>query len=149
MGRQLRATLRVKIDASGHDMIYPWRVAGNSELSSGVMAYFEIDNRKCEKEKNVECFPTANEAAEYLAATAANYALPESFPIYRLKGVPSDAEPPSAAGEQPENIKLVLVGVMLMLVVGVLLGVLVSAQRKKANGVTWFPEGFKRNHRLV
>jgi len=63
--------------------------------------------------------------------------------------VPSNAVVPSAAGEQPQNIKLVLFGVILMLIVGIMMGILVSAQRKKATGVTWFPEGFKRNQRFV
>jgi Notch-like protein len=128
-------------------MIYPWKVAKNVELSSGVLAYFEIDNRKCEKEKGVECFPTANEAAEYLAAAQANRLLPESFPIYRVRGVPSNAEVPSAAADQPQNTKLVVCGVVIVVFLGVLMGVLVKAQRRKAEGVTWFPEGFKRNHR--
>lgn len=63
MGHQLRATLRVKTDASGHEMIYPYKEA-DAEYSSGVIAYFEIDNRRCIHQQDAECFPTAKEVTK-------------------------------------------------------------------------------------
>ncbi len=87
------------------------------------------------------------QAADFIAATAASHALSSSFPIHRVEAVTSPTAP--MPGDQPQNMKLVIVGILLMLVVGILLGVLVSAQRKKATGITWFPEGFFGNNTLV
>jgi hypothetical protein len=46
-------------------------------------------------------------------------------------------------------MKYVFIGVVLVVLAGLLIGVLVAAQRKREHGVTWFPEGFFRNNRLV
>lgn len=62
MGHQLRATLRVKTDSSGRDMIYPYK-RSEADHSSGVIAYFEIDNRRCVDEQNAECFSNANQVS--------------------------------------------------------------------------------------
>lgn len=52
MGRELRATVRVKQDElTGKQMIFP------AESPPGaVVVYLEIDNRKCEITRDVECF---------------------------------------------------------------------------------------------
>jgi hypothetical protein len=47
-------------------MIYPWKPSmpggHDSFLSpSGVIAYLELDNRKCTITEGAVCFPTANE----------------------------------------------------------------------------------------
>jgi Notch-like protein len=46
-------------------------------------------------------------------------------------------------------VKYVFIGVVLVLLASLLIGVLVAAQRKRAQGITWFPEGFFRNNRCV
>lgn len=82
------------------------------------------------------------QAAGFLAASAASHALSTSFPIYRAEGV-GPGSPISP--EQPRSsTALVLTGMFLILVVGLSLGVLISTHRKKAAGITWFPEGFLR-----
>jgi Notch-like protein len=43
----------------------------------------------------------------------------------------------------------VFIGVVLVLLASLLIGVLVAAQRKRAQGITWFPEGFFRNNRFA
>lgn len=40
-------------------MIYPWD--DQDEASKGVVAFLEIDNRRCTASPGGECFPTANE----------------------------------------------------------------------------------------
>ena len=68
IGLQLRTSVRVRQDDLKNDMIYPWKLDGGSggfftkypHGSSGVIAYLEIDNRKCVHDGN-ECFSTANE----------------------------------------------------------------------------------------
>lgn len=77
-----------------------------------------------------------------MAASAASHALSTSFPIYRAEGVGPGSQIPT---EQPRSsTALVLTGMFLILVVGLSLGVLISTHRKKAAGITWFPEGFLR-----
>jgi hypothetical protein len=56
---------------------------------------------------------------------------------------------PSQPVENTTNMKYVFIGVVLVVLAGLLIGVLVAAQRKREHGVTWFPEGFFRNNRLV
>jgi Notch-like protein len=85
------------------------------------------------------------QAADYIAATAARHSLVSSFPIHQVRGVTGPSEP----AETATNVKYVFIGVVLVLLIGLLIGVLVAAQRKRAQGITWFPEGFFRNNRLV
>lgn len=84
------------------------------------------------------------QAADYIAATAARHSLLTSFPIHQVKGV-TGPEP----AETTTNVKYVFIGVVLVLLASLLIGVLVAAQRKRAQGITWFPEGFFRNNRFV
>jgi hypothetical protein len=51
--------------------------------------------------------------------------------------------------ETTPNVKYVFIGIVLVLLASLLIGVLVAAQRKRAQGITWFPEGFFRNNRCV
>lgn len=157
IGHELRTTLRVKQDELGNDMIYPWKRERETSQHSnifgqpatiyvnpqnGVIAYLEIDNRKCTVTQGAVCFPSANEAAEYLAATASKHSLSRNFPIEQVRGVvgPQGPEYP----DSPTNYKFVFIGVVIVLLSGLLVGILVTAQRKRAVGVTWFPEGFLR-----
>lgn len=159
IGHELRTTLRVKQDELGNDMIYPWKREREPSLQtnffgrpttiytntqSGVIAYLEIDNRKCTVTQGAVCFPSANEAAEYLAATASKHSLSRNFPIEQVRGVvgPQGPEYP----DTPTNYKYVFIGVVIVILGGMLVGVLVTAQRKRAVGVTWFPEGFLRTN---
>lgn len=151
IGHELRTTLRIKQDELGNDMIYPWKrepglptIFGRpttiyTNTQSGVMAYLEIDNRKCTVTQGAVCFPSANEAAEYLAATASKHSLSRNFPIELVRGVIGPEYQ-----DTPTNYKYVLIGVVIVILGGLLVGVLVTAQRKRAVGVTWFPEGFLR-----
>lgn len=161
MGHQLRTTIRVKKDQNGNDMIYSWKgsVSGGLQDTSfgrkhhiaysgqygkpGVIAYFEIDNRKCIVDVGAECFPTANEAAEFLAATAARHTLNQDFPIYQVKGVTTP--PGDDINISPTNMFSVIAGVITGGFVAISIGVLI-AKRKRAAGITWYPEGFLRTN---
>lgn len=153
IGHHLRTTLRIKTDELGNEMIYPWKHEKNTQHlnifkrptspsnKKGVVAFLEIDNRKCEMSQNGVCFPTANEAAEYLAATALRHTLSRNFPIEQVRSVMSTG---TEELDSPTNYKYVFIGVVIVVLGGLLVGVLVTAQRKRAVGVTWFPEGFLR-----
>lgn len=155
MSHQLRTTVRVKKDPLGNDMISPWIGSGHNihntafgrkhkiyaAKQNGVQAFLEIDNRKCTIMSGDECFPSANEAAEFLAAKASRHTLSEAFPIFQVRG---EAVPGIPDSDNPTNIQYVFLGVILALLAVGLVGVLVTAQRKRAAGITWFPEGFLR-----
>ncbi|KAK5637799.1 hypothetical protein RI129_000017, partial [Pyrocoelia pectoralis] len=160
---QLRTTVRVKKDQLGNDMIYPWTgtsttsnlqdtyygqkhsVAFSEQYgSAGVKVYLEIDNRKCTSLSDSDyCFQSANSAAEFLAAKASRHTLSQSFPIYQVTGVNAPVEDGT---ETPTNAKYVIIGILLMFLVGAVIGVIVTTQRKRASGITWFPEGFLRTN---
>lgn len=159
LGHQLRTTVLIKKDPFGNDKVYPWKGSTDIGLQdtefgkkhhivytergqSGVQVYLEIDNRKCTTMSGSECFFSAREAADFLAATASKHSLSPDFPIFQVKSVNEPDVPP----EPPTNSKYVFIGVILVLLAGLLIGVLVTAQRKRAAGITWFPEGFIRNN---
>lgn len=160
---QLRTTVRVKKDQLGNEMIYPWmgstptsglqddyfklkhHIAFSEQAGSGVKVYLEIDNRKCTtlSETSDFCFQTASSAAEFLAAKASKHILSPSFPIYQVHGstgVEEEEESPSA------NAKYVLIGILLVVCLSAVIFVIIQTQRKRANGITWFPEGFLRTN---
>ncbi|KAG8235482.1 hypothetical protein J437_LFUL018752 [Ladona fulva] len=153
VGHALRTNLRVKKDDEGRDMVYPWTYKQSDPRpayppgSRGVMVYLEIDNRRCIVEENASCFTSAKEAADYLAATAATHTLSTTFPIVQVRGEfgPGD-DIPEGGGDIRTNTKYVVIGFVVVIVLGLLAGVLAKAQRKRAHGVTWFPEGFLRNN---
>lgn len=156
VGIQLRTSVRVKEDQLGNAMIYPWKLdspmmvpdGGYGGLStfamgsSGIIVYLEIDNRMCFNIDSGECFETANAAADYLGASAVSHAFPTTFPIYQVRGVTSI--PDNLSGST--NAKYVFIGVILVLVMGLFAWVFVATKKKRAHGVTWFPDGFFGGH---
>lgn len=155
---QLRTTVRVKRDQLGNEMIYPWVGATPRSLQDsfyakkhnivlteqygqvGVKVYLEIDNRKCSAISNFEfCFQTASAAAEFLAAKASKHSLSQSFPIYMVnssedsEGIPTDGA---------VNSKYVIIGILFVIVMAGVIFMIVTTQRRRAAGITWFPEGF-------
>lgn len=153
MGHHLRTTLRVKMDELGNEMIYPWKkdetfnffsrpMNPTEETKNGVITFLEIDNRKCTIAQNAVCFSSSNEAAEYLAAAAMKHSLLRNFPIEQVRSVLGPQGPEYS--DNPTNYKYVFIGVVIVVLGGLLVGVLVTAQRKRAVGITWFPEGFLR-----
>jgi Notch-like protein len=170
IGHQLRTTIRIKQDSKGNDMIYPWspnsayntpntigKIPENGAfspdnsntfkfryISAGIIVYLELDNRKCTQVEGMECFFHASDAADFLGAAAVSHALSKDFPIFQVQG--HGAEPPDQVPDQGAKIEFVLIGLVAIIFFGLLLFVLVNTQRKRAHGVTWFPEGFLRNN---
>lgn len=157
IGHELRTTLRVKQNELGEDMIYPWKrdrepaIQTNffgrptniyTDKQTGIVAYLEIDNRKCTMTQGAVCFPTTNEAAEYLAATASKHSLSRNFPIESVESV---VEPNLDYGDTATNYKYVFTGAVIVILTATLVGVLVTAQRRHPGKITtWFPDGFIR-----
>ena len=159
IGSQLRTTVRIKLDPQGNEMVYPWNPSddpskafdsGFSYLyplgAPGVIVYFEIDNRKCNQDYAEDCFSRASQVAQFLAASASSHLLDAEFPIARVLGL--DAGPPEMRPHDSPaaNLMYVMVGALIVLVVALVVGVLVTSNRKRARGITWFPDGFLGNN---
>ena len=92
-----------------------------------------------------DCFSRASQVAQFLAASATSHLLDTEFPIARVLGL--DAGPPEIRHDSPaSNLIYVLVGALIVLVVALVVGVLVTSNRKRARGITWFPDGFLGNN---
>lgn len=106
--------------------------------------YLEIDNRRCSKSSNSECFQSVSKAAQYLAAAHARHALGPEFPFQVIKGLEDNVEEKEKS--EYSNVVYFVIGVISVVVVGLLFGVLVKTHNKRARGITWFPEGFLRTN---
>ena len=138
-------------------MVYPWNLGDDPSKASsfgsshiyphgarGVIVYIEIDNRKCNQILSGECFSRASQVAQFLAASASDHSLDADFPIHRVLGL--DAGPPEIPIDSTyAKLTYVIVGALCVLVVALVVGVLVTTNRKRARGITWFPDGFLSN----
>lgn len=120
------------------------KIYTTSTLQSGVKVFLEIDNRKCTEysDSGDFCFQTASSAAEFLAAKASKHSLSQSFPIYWINGSTNYDDDVT----QPTNGKYVLIGIVMVICMAGAIFVVVQTQRKRAAGITWFPEGFMRTN---
>lgn len=104
-----------------------------------------IDNRKCGVD---QCFENVREIASFLNASQDRMITPikDMFEAYglrmRVDTIDDEQEIFRRPGSQVPNLTYIVLGIMTLLFVGILLGALVTNNRKKARGVTWFPEGF-------
>lgn len=144
MGHQLRTNLRIKKDNFGNDMIYPWNFRGDPNDFPGatyptkaIQVYMEIDNSRCQEVIGAECFETAKDAAGFIGASAR--VMQGQFPIYQVRSLDTPFPDDEAA---PGDGKYVALGAVLVLMACFLLGVLITAKRKRAYGQIWRPEGF-------
>ncbi|KFM62753.1 Neurogenic locus notch-like protein 2, partial [Stegodyphus mimosarum] len=144
IGHALRTIVRIKKDEKGQPMVYPWHTKdvppGYHYKKQGSKVYMEIDNRRCVKTAATECFQSATKAAQFLAAAHSRQAF--AFQIQEISG--EDKEKP--AGVQMyyyPDLMYIVIGVIIFIIMGLLFGVLFTT-RKRARGITWFPEGFFR-----
>jgi Notch-like protein len=159
LGHRLRTTVRVKQSPLGNPMIYPWdpsldaaSILNNgsdpvqvfSTGSSGVLVYLEIDNRKCSASNDTNCFQTALEAADFLAASAQRHSLESDFDIVEVRGLSNTV--PSSSDEKVSWVAFVLIGALGVVMVALIIGMLFTNQKKRSRGITWFPEGFLRHN---
>ena len=113
----------------------------------GTRVYLRIDIRKCdegtakEDNHNNRCFHTIKEAAEYLQTIIeGDLPLEIDFPVMTASAV-IDATPTLPPPSAPGFEYIVAVCLAVLLVVAII-GVLVTVNRKRQRGTTWFPEGF-------
>ena len=116
----------------------------------GTRVYLRLDIRKCEKglgEEQKRCFHTIEEAAEYLQAIIESDQPWPDFPFPFVKAEPlvngGGVDPGSGSGSGPKGgWEYYMVAILALLLVIAIVGVLVSVNRKRQRGTTWFPEGF-------
>lgn len=90
-----------------------------------------------------ECFQSAAKAAEFLAAAHSRHALETPFHIQEVKGAGASEQGPAGGSGQAGALHVVI-GLIGVLLAGLLIGVLITTHKKRARGITWFPEGFLR-----
>ena len=144
---KLGTNLKVKHDENGHAMVYPFdpreiiadpnstTFATGLEFISGdgdstIVVYMEVDNVNCEE----HCFSTTEEVTNYIAAAYADE-------LRKDWGVIQIGETKTVNGESTSPVG-VIVGILVIALVLVTLGVVVSTNKRKSKGITWFPEGF-------
>lgn len=145
MGHTLRTNLRIKKDNFGNEMIYPWNARGDlNDLPSSlnpvnaIQVYMEIDNSRCNALPDAECFETAKDAAGFIGASA-RLQMPGKYKIAQIRAVDSPSDP--WTDQQPPG-KYVVLGAVIVLMICFILGILITAKRKRAYGQIWRPEGF-------
>lgn len=144
MGHRLRTNVRIKKDNFGNEMIYPWNHNPNDiqfiqyPTQQAIQVYMEIDNSRCSTIKGAECFGTAQEAASFMGADARTNPLSQKYGLYSVRGVNGLDDEPT----EPANGKYVALGAFMIIMACFLLGVLITAKRKRAYGQIWRPEGF-------
>lgn len=85
------------------------------------------------------------QAAQFLAAAHSRHALSTAFPIQQIQESGAD-EKDGSGGAAYSNMVYLVTGATIVVLIGLVFGVLVNSQRKRARGITWFPEGFLRNN---
>ena len=112
----------------------------------GTRVYLRIDIRKCDegtgKENNNRCFHTIDEAAEYLQTIIeGNLPIDLDFPFMTAEAIVNPGPGPDEDGAKG-GWEYYMVTCLALLLVIAIIGVLVSVNRKRQRGTTWFPEGF-------
>ena len=149
----MRTNFRIKTDENGEGMVFEYspEQVGNSDYAFntnlvlqarlGIIVYMEIDNVKCSGDPTVDvderCFSDVEGYANYFSAMMGkSEETSEDWGIVQVGYAKGDAP---AQGADNNGI---IIGLVVIALVVVALGVLVQTQKKRAKGVTWFPEGF-------
>ena len=147
----MRTNFRIKTE-NGEPMIYkytPSMLASTDysfrtnlvEANLGIVVYLEIDNLKCSGEQvadtSSQCISDIEGYKDYFTAMVGNSKeTSEDWGIVEVGF--SKAE---KADDGKENYGIAI-GLVIIALIVISVGVIVQTQKKKAKGVTWFPDGF-------
>jgi len=151
----MKTNFKIKTDGNGQPMVFDFNpdqvdnsdYAFNTNLvlqaRIGIVVYLEIDNVKCSGDLtsldiDEKCFNDVEGYANYLSAILGKSdEMSEDWGIIRVGS--HRAEDPSSDGKDTYGIAI---GLVIIALIVVTVGVIVQTQKKRAKGVTWFPEGF-------
>ncbi|RWS31869.1 neurogenic locus Notch protein-like protein, partial [Leptotrombidium deliense] len=137
-------TLRIKLNERGQQMM---RSIKGESGADWIELTLIADNRRCYK----DCFDNTFDIASFLAASETRRKTFSNIAGLNLKrieahdyGEGSTTTTTGPPGEPPTGTLLYCsIFVVTVLFIGLVLGVLITSNRKKvARGITWFPEGF-------
>jgi len=104
---------------------------GSFGLSEAIIVYMEVDNANCV----ANCYQKTSDLANYVAA-AYSKELRDDWSVVQI-GETNNTNPKDSTS--PIGV---IAGVLVIALVTVAIGVVVQSNKRKAKGVTWFPEGF-------
>ncbi len=145
----MRTSVRIKTDSNGEPMIHPFDPSSTPQSAAfntnlllrgdlGIVVYLEIDNLKCDQAVGEHCFDDAEGYANLFGAMMSAEKLKDDWGILQ---VGSDSDDGSGS-ESGTNLTGILIGAIFLMIVAVAVFGMLSKKRK-AKGVTWFPDGFR------
>jgi len=153
MSLVMRTNFLIARDENGNPMIYDYIPNQINNIDSGfstnlvlqgnlaIIVYLEIDNTKCADESH--CFNDAEGYANMFGAMMGRSGEPsKEWGIIQV-GL-SKSEPPST--DSSDNNYGFVVGLVILALILLTIGVLMQ-NRKRAKGITWFPDGFIHPHK--
>ena len=149
---KMGTNLKIKRNPDGTPMIHPFdpsAIEGESydfdnnfviHGNLGIVVYLSIDNVKCDVESEGHCFEDVSGYGNFLDAFIdADPGVKDVWPIARVGAANA---PDSGGGDGPNNLG-VAIGVTICVLIVLSIGVVTQTGRKrKAKGITWFPDGF-------
>ncbi len=148
----MRSNFKIRRDESGKAMVHPFdpavippsaNYAFNTNMllqgNLGIVVYLEIDNVKCAEDAEEHCFDNAEGYANLFGAMMGADKLQDDWGIIQV-GARLDEGKDEKGGSNATGIAI---GVTLFVIIIVVLGVLTNGKKRRAKGVTWFPEGFR------
>lgn len=143
LGRLLRTVVKLKLDEHAQPLVVPrTTVDAQGHVVAGSLVTLTLDNSKCGAGGQRECFETAASAAEFVAA-ALHKGWTPGLGIGTVSASSDDSsdKPQTDAVTVPTYVYLVA-GAVVLVIVAILVGAYFGGRRKRARGITWFPEGF-------
>merc|ERR1719507_1453661 len=154
---KLQTTLKIKRDENGQRMVYTFDQSDleveeedssfNTGITGGIwsfkeeeaiIVYMEVDNANCAR----NCYDKTSDLANYVAA-AYSTELRDDWQVIQI-GDSSNDRPREST--QPIGM---IIGILVLGLVIVCIGVVVQTNKKrKAKGITWFPDNFQVNRPL-
>ena len=154
---KLQTTLKIKRDENGQRMVYTFDQSDleveeedssfNTGITGGIwsfkeeeaiIVYMEVDNANCAR----NCYDKTSDLANYVAA-AYSTELRDDWQVIQIGDSSNDGPREST---QPIGM---IIGILVLGLVIVCIGVVLQTNKKrKAKGITWFPDNFQVNRPL-
>jgi len=156
MSLMMRSNFKISKDSSGQAMIFDYNPGGQMEdvgyafntnlilqAKLGIVVYLEIDNVKCNfEELDEHCFNDVEDYANYFSAMMGKSQEPtDDWGIVQVGYAKGDSP---GSGSSSKDTYGVIIGLVIVALIVVTIGVIVQTNKKRARGITWFPDGFSQ-----